>query len=74
MKLRVRAVCAIAILLTVSGVVRQTVTGQTQRPNILLIVSDDLGYADLGVYGSKIFQHQTSIGLPERGSASRMPT
>lgn len=26
----------------------------TKRPNILLIVADDLGYTDLGVYGSEI--------------------
>ena len=27
---------------------------QDSRPNILMIIADDLGYADLGVHGSKI--------------------
>lgn len=31
-----------------------TATGQTRRPNILLIVADDLGFSDLGCYGSEI--------------------
>ena len=26
----------------------------SERPNVLLIVADDLGYADLGVFGSEI--------------------
>jgi arylsulfatase len=47
------------MLLAVSGGCSQQV-GEPQtlvadeRPNILLIVADDLGYADLGVHGSDI--------------------
>jgi len=33
--------------------VRQTRNNQTQRPNSLLIVSNDVGYADIGTYGSR---------------------
>lgn len=43
---------AFVMLLVALGVARQA-HGQTPRPNVLLIVSDDLGYADIGVYGSK---------------------
>jgi arylsulfatase A-like enzyme len=53
MKPAVRAPAATAILLTIACVVHQTGNGQTQRPNILLIVSDDVGYADIGSYGSR---------------------
>ena len=32
----------------------QVKTDQKQKPNILLIVADDMGYSDLGCYGSEI--------------------
>ena len=53
MKPAVGVLSATAILLTIVCVVHQTGNSQTQRPNILLIVSDDVGYADIGIYGSR---------------------
>ncbi len=40
----------IACVFTGTGVVAQ----QSKRPNILLIVADDMGYSDLGCYGGEI--------------------
>ena len=53
MKHVVRVLSATAILLTIVCVVQQTADGQTERPNVLLIVSDDVGYSDIGIYGGR---------------------
>ena len=50
--------CLLAVL-AASGCTRQAATPATSpalptRPNILLIVADDLGYSDVGVFGSQI--------------------
>ena len=42
------------IYILILAVLSFSAAAQTDRPNILLIVADDLGYADLGIHGSDI--------------------
>ena len=53
------AVVAGALLLITVGIgcnqeTNQTTTEPIKRPNILLIIGDDMGFSDLGVYGSEV--------------------
>ena len=45
-----------------------------ERPNVLLIVSDDHGYADVGFHGSKDIPTPILTDSPGKGSSAPMDT
>ena len=53
MKLPARSALACLFAIAVGWSAHDPVRAQVRKPNILLIVSDDLGYADFGMHGSR---------------------
>lgn len=65
MKIGLRILSGLVLLVLFSC---KTETHKIEKPNILLIVTDDLGYSDLGFYGSKIETPNINL-LAENGVA-----
>jgi len=47
---------------------------EQRQPNVVFILADDLGYGDLGLYGSEIIETPTSTPWAPRACASRPAT
>lgn len=54
-------------LLFISGVCSFNAAASINRPNIIYILADDLGYGDLSCYGQDMFETPNIDRLAERG-------
>ena len=51
--LRIARMPAVVVVIAFLSWGERIALGQTRPPNIVLLVADDMGYADIGVHGSK---------------------
>ena len=56
--LRVMGFGAAALALPGCSSASGLLAGRAKRPNIILIMADDMGYSDIGCYGGEIHCHR----------------
>src|SRR5690242_15286403 len=57
----------VAALIFALSFLSTSAAGETQSPNIILIVADDLGYGELGCYGQQIIKTPNIDALAQQG-------
>ncbi len=67
MKLSARLLVLLALAMSFMGVDYRPVRAAEQRPNILMILADDLGYGDLSCYGAEDLKSPHLDRLANRG-------
>lgn len=63
-RFRFSSICL--LLVSLSGIIQ---AAQTEKPNILFIVSDDTGYGDLGPYGGGVGRGMPTPSIDELAAA-----
>jgi N-acetylgalactosamine-6-sulfatase len=64
----IRTITFIAAMLLIAVAIEAVGRGEVARPNVVIILADDLGYGDLGCYGHEKFKTPRIDRLASEGA------